>query len=264
MDQAWKISSMKATTTHLFTTVLVLTGLAIPTFWYWFPPGLTELAGGAKLFGLLALGLLLCGPLLTALLNRPGKSKRALAVDWVLIGVLQTGVLLLGVNALVQSRPLALVFETDRFRVVTYADIPSEALHDLTQWAEPWSLRGFITVGIRPPNSDQERIQRLDDVLWDISPSQRPMYWKEYTQFEFQIRQRARPLADLRAAYPAQLEMIERFTGSAVDNKLSPGKVCPVECIWLPLVGRHSLDWIVLLDPGSLAVKAFLPLDGFI
>lgn len=255
---------MKAITTHLFATVLVLTGLAIPTFSYWFPPGLSELTGGAKLFGLLALGLLLCGPLMTALLNRPGKSKRALAVDGVLIGVLQTGVLVVGVNALVQSRPLALVFETDRFRVVTYADIPSEALHDLTRWAEPWSLRGFITVGIRPPNSEQERLQRLDDVLWDISPSQRPMYWKEYAQFELQIRMRARSLADLRAAYPEQLEMIERVTGGVIHNKMTPGKVCRVECIWLPLVGRRSLDWIVFLDPDSLEVKASLPLDGFI
>lgn len=249
---------------HLVATLLVLTVLAAIVFLHWFPPGLRTMAGGVTLFGLLVAGLLVCGPLLTALLHRASKTRRALAADWVLIGVFQAGALLYGVNALAQARPLALVFETDRFRVVTYADIPVEALPDLAQWTQPWSLDGLITVGIRPPQSEQERLQRLDDMLVDISPSQRPVYWQALALSTKQIRQRARPLEALRTAYPAKQRMIECARQDIVLDKKARAEARSDECLWLPLVGRHSLDWVVLLAPDTLQVKAFLPLDGFI
>jgi len=248
---------------HLLATTLAAAGLALVVFGYWFPPGLRELAGGWKLFGLFVTGLLVCGPVLTALLYRTTKSRRALQVDVAFIGLLQMASLLYGLNALVQARPLALVFETDRFRLITHADIPAQALPPLAAWIRPWSLDGPVMASVRGPLSDEERAQRFDDMLLDISPSQRPVYWLDIAHSTAQIRDRVRSLSDLRAAYPAQQaaidQAVERGRARAAGPAVNGG-----EHVWLPLVSRRNLEWVVFLDPLTMQAMAFLPLDGFI
>lgn len=253
----------KAVGVHLLATALAAAGLAAVVFVYWFPPGLRELAGGGRLLALSVISLFVCGPVLTALLYRPTKSKRALQVDVVFIGVLQLASLLYGVNALIQARPLALVFETDRFRLVTHADIPVRALPPLAIWIRPWSLDSFVMTSIRGALSDEERAQRFDDMLADISPSQRPIYWQEMAHSIVQIRGRVRALSDLRAAYPEQQQAIDRAVERG-SPRAAGAVVSGGEAVWLPLVSRHNLEWVVFLDPLTMQAKAFLPLDGFI
>jgi hypothetical protein len=248
---------------HLLATMLMAAGLAVVVFVYWFPPGLRELAGGTTLFGLLVAGLLVSGPFVTALLYRTTKSRLALRVDVAFTGLLQVLSLLYGLNAIVQARPLALVFETDRFRLITYADIPLQALPPLTEWISPWSLDGLIMASIRGPSSAEERAQRFDDMLVDISPSQRPIYWQDIEYSTAHIRGRARLLSDLRAAYPSQQKAIDQAVEQ--DSARTVGKIANGErLMWLPLVSRHNLEWVVILDPLTVQIIAFLPLDGFI
>lgn len=260
VNTLYKSTHKKAFFSHFLSTLLVIGCLAFLTFHYWFPAGLRQLTGGLKLFLLFAMGLLASGPLLTAILYRSTKTRRALLVDTVLIALLQGMVLLLGLHALVQVRPLALIFETDRFRVISYADIPVQALPSLKGWTRPWSLDGPLVAGLRAAQSEDERAQRFDDMLVDISPSQRPTYWQDLTHSSEEIRRNARQLSDLRSAYPAQWEIIDQVAQQVTDDLTPDGK----KGIWLPLVSRASLDWVILLDTQTLQPKAFLPLDGFI
>ena len=241
---------------HLLATLLVGCGLAVIALQYWFPLELGQLAGGVRLLVLFAVALLVCGPLLTALLYRSTKTRRALLVDAFLIAFLQGTALVYGLYALAQARPLALVFETDRFRLVTYADIPVQALPSLKPWTSPWSLGRFVMAGIRPAESEQERAQRFDDMMADISPSQRPIYWRDLGESIDEIQRRARPLADLHNAYPDQRQTIDL----AVSKEMRAEQVL----VWLPLVSRHSLEWVVVLDANTFEPVFVLPLDGFI
>lgn len=241
---------------HLLATLLVGGGLVVIALQYWFPLGLGQLAGGLRLLLLFAVALLVCGPVLTALLYRSTKTRRALLVDAFLIAFLQGTALVYGLYALAQARPLALVFETDRFRLVTYADIPVQALPSLKPWTNPWSLGRFVMAGIRSAESEQERAQRFDDMMADISPSQRPIYWRDLGDSMNEIRRRARPLADLHNAYPNQRQTI--------DLAVSKERRAEQELVWLPLVSRYSLEWVVLLDANTFEPVGVLPLDGFI
>ncbi|MCE1191358.1 MAG: hypothetical protein LWW96_04300 [Acidovorax sp.] len=251
-------AQLRAFIFHSLGTLVAIAGVGYIVFIYWFPTGLGELAGRNSLYGLCILGLFTSGPLLTALLYRSSKSQRALFIDMLLVAGIQCSALFYGVNALIVARPLALIFETDRFRMVTYADVPEQSHPLLEDWILPWSLRGYVVAGLRAPASEAERLQRFDDLLADIGPSQRPVYWQDISLSAEDIRNRSRPLADLINKYPAQRKKIEAIAHQAAATEKNP------DLVWVPLVSRLSLDWIIVLNVGTLKPMGFLPLDGFI
>jgi len=142
--------------------------------------------------------------------------------------------------------------------MVTYADVPEQSHSVLKEWILPWSLRSYIVAGLRAPQSEPERLQRFDDLLVDISPSQRPIYWQDISINAENIRHRARPLIDLLEKYPTYQKEIEAMTHQAEGAEKNP------DLVWVPLVSRLSLDWIILLDADTLKPMGFIPLDGFI
>jgi len=248
---------------HVLLSLAVVVLVALVVFVAWFPSPLGKLAGGLRLFWTLVGVDLVCGPLLTLLLYRATKTRLALAVDFSLIALLQLAALGYGLHTLAQARPLAQVFEVDRFRLVSYADIAEPDLQNLPGWAQPWSLAAVRTVGLRDAVSAAERLQSLGSSLSGVDAGQWPSRWQDYALNRQQVLQRSKPLAALRAAHPTSLDVIDQAVADAMAN-MQPGESPDADQLrWLPLVSRTSLDWVVLLDPSSLRIRAYAPLDGF-
>lgn len=199
---------------------------------------------------------MVCGPLLTWILIRPGKTWRALGVDLVLIACLQWGALAYGVHALALSRPLAVVFEVDRFRVISYSDVPEEemAAASVPVWFTPWQLQAPQMLGLRSVHGLGEKMSSVESAFQGVDAAQRPSRWQDYSLSKSDILRRARPLEDLRQRYPTEIGRIDAAANAA---GLHAGG------LWLPLVGRRSAEWIALIDPTSAAIVGYLPFDGF-
>lgn len=248
---------------HVLLSVAVSLLLGLLVFVSWFPLPLGRLAGGQHLFWTILGVDLICGPLLTLLVYRPTKTQLQLAVDFSCIALIQLVALVYGLHVLAQARPLALVFEVDRFRLVTYADIAEPDLQNLPNWAQPWGFGAVRTVGLREAASTTERLQSFEASLAGVDAGQWPSRWQDYALNRQQVLARSKPLNTLRLAHPTSLHVVNEAIAEAKAN-YQPGETEQVEQLrWLPAVSRNSLDWVVLLDPQTLRIRTYAPLDGF-
>lgn len=250
--------------THLALSVTVAALVSIPVFLIWFPTHLRHITDALRLF-LIMMGVdAICGPLLMLVLYQPTKTRRALMVDFSLIAAIQVSALAYGLNALVQVRPLAIVFEVDRFRVVSYADIAVADVKDLPSWAQPWSLKSPRMLSVKSATTPAERLENFDLALQGVDVGQRPKHWQNYEESRSQILKRSKPLNALYAARPEQLDVLSQAVTAALKN-IQLGEVRDPDALrWLPLVSRTTLEWVVLIDPSSLRIRAYAPVDGFI
>lgn len=242
---------------HLLASLLIAAAVAALIYGAWFVPPYQKMMGGITLF-LWMLGVdAICGPLMTWLLIRPHKTRRALWVDGTLIVCLQFCALGYGLHTLAYARPLALVFEVDRFRVLSYSDIPESELATVPAWFKPWSLQGPRLVGLHSEQSAslQDKIERVNAALQGVDAAQRPAQWQEYALSQADVLARARPLAELQARYPLDVAMIDAAAASAGAD------VAAVR--WLPVTYRMGNRWVALIAPGDARILAYLPLDGF-
>lgn len=258
----WRVAARVAAL-HLGVSALIAAAIGLLVVKIWFPFPFGELAGGLRLLWVIVAVDVICGPALMLLLYNPSKTRRALAVDITLIVGLQAAALGYGAHTLAQARPLALVFEVDRFRVVSYADIPAASLSAVPAWATPWSLGSPRVLAIRRAASLDEKISSVFGSLAGVEPSVQPDWWQDYSLAHPDVQARARPLEDLRKAYPEKLLLINQAAdksaqhperGEAEDSNL---------LLWLPLVGRRSMDWIVFIDPQTYRIRGYIQLDGF-
>ena len=255
--------ALKASAWHLIGSGLVAALAAALVFVFWYPFPYDQMTGGRHLFWLVVGVDVMCGPLLTLVLFSPAKPRAELARDLLLIIVIQLAALGYGLHTLAQARPLALVFETDRFRVVSLADLdPDESLDGaafkastgLGPWSH-WSLAQPRVLGVRKPKDGAELMQSVERSLAGVSPGQRPSWWQDYALSVPQALQHARPVPELAAKGPAQAAELAR----AVARSGQP----EAQLRWLPVVSRHAMDWVVLLDATSGQVRAFAHVDGF-
>lgn len=238
---------------HLGLSLLVAAGVAVLIAVFWFPAPFHLMAGGMQLFWWVLGVDIVCGPLLTWILIRPSKSQLALGVDLLMIACLQWGALAYGIHALALSRPLAVVFEVDRFRVISYSDVPEAENDTVPAWFSPWQLQPPQMLGLRSVHGLGEKMASLESALQGVDAAQRPSRWQDYVLSKPDILNRARSLEELRQRYPGYANRIDSAAGAA----------CPTSCVWLPVVGRRSTEWVALIDPSSAVIVNYLPLDGF-
>jgi hypothetical protein len=192
------------------------------------------------------------GPLLTFAVFDKAKGWRHLRRDLACIALLQVAALSYGINTVYQARPVAMVFEVDRFRVVTAADVYRPELPIAPNGYRSLPLTGPWLLGARAAQSGEERNDALFMGVSGVDIGQRPKFWQPYEMSRSAALIRSRPVALLAQRYPAQKTAIEAVLSDA-GLALNEGR-------FLPLVARR--DWVVLLSPkGDIA--GYMPLDGF-
>ena len=232
---------------HLAISVGVATLAAFFVFGVWYPHPYRELAGGRELFWLMVCVDVICGPILTLVLFNPGKTKKELIFDFSVIGVVQFSALLYGLFTVWLARPLYLVCEVDRFKVIALSDVNSEELLILPKDMRPKILSGPKVLGIRDPKNSEERNKVLFESLQGGRDfGERPEFYEKYE-------------GDIAKKSMLRARRLESFSNVS-DAERDFGAENIKNLYYLPVVARQ--DWIAVLDMNG-NILGFLKGNGF-
>lgn len=223
-------------------------------FGIWYPSPYDQLAGGRELFLLVVAVDLICGPLLTMVLFNPTKSRFELFLDLGVVTLLQLVALAYGVATVLAARPLFLVQEIDRFKVIAAPQIDRAALELLPSDLKPFWWSGPAIVSIRAPKDESERQSvLLEAVEGGRDYAERPEFYLPYdTAAALKSLKRAKPLSVFLEKQPSQ---------QAAALKLANEKNVVLSEMWyLPVMARQ--DWVAVLNKQG-RIQGFLKGDGF-
>lgn len=243
---------LKAAGIHLTVSMIVAALAAIVVFVVWYPGPFRELAGGRGLFVLLTSVDVVLGPLLTFAVFDRLKSRRHLRIDLGVIGALQLAALVYGMHTVFIVRPVAMVFEVDRMRLVVANDVAVEELPVALPEYRRLPLTGPLLLSVRTPTEGAERNDALFQGIAGKDIGVRPKFWQGYEQSKGKALARARPVAALLARYPAQADVARQ--------QLAAMKADPATSRFLPTMARG--DWSAVLDAEG-NVLGYLPYDAF-
>ena len=235
-------------------TVLVALFAGLLVFGIWYPKPYREISGGRELFVLLVAVDVILGPLITLAVFNRTKPRSELRRDLAIVVLVQISALVYGVWTVFEARPVHLVFEIDRFRVVHAVDVPQELLEFTPRGIDALPLMGPTLLGVRPFRDEKEKMEATLVALNGLALGARPDLWQTYEATQSEVLKAAKPVTELKRKLVSQAALIDAAvsqTGRSADN-----------LAYLPLVGRKSF-WTVILDPVSTEVLAFIPLDSF-
>ena len=243
-----------ASAIHLLGSILIAAVAAILVFGLWYPFPYRELAGGRELFVLIVLVDIVLGPMLTLVLFAPSKIPKELWRDLTIVVVLQLIGLGYGVWTVWQARPLFLVAEVDRFKVISRPVLQQGSIDALPQGLQPHSFSGPITTAIRDPKDATEKNTVLfESIQGGRDYGERPNFYIPYEgAAALKSLKRARPLEPFLQKYPTQ-----RKSASELANKAG---LRLESVLYLPVIARQ--EWIALLNERGIVI-GFLEGDGF-
>lgn len=248
------LGRLKATIVHALLSLMVAALAAALVFGLWFPYPFRDISGGRELFTLLVSVDVVLGPLLTFAVFSRGKPKRKLVADLVVIAVLQLSALGYGLFTVFIARPVHLVWELDRMRVVHAADIPLELLSKAPVNLQTMPLFGPTELAVRPFANAVEKADVTIAALSGVAIGSRPDLWQPYAEALPRVRDSAQPVEALLARKPADAETIR--------SALRDARVTEADVVWLPLVSRKSF-WTVFLRRDTLMPVAYAPVDPY-
>ncbi len=243
---------LRAAGIHVLVSSLIAACVALVTLRFWYPGQIGAIAGGTKLF-LLILGVdVVMGPLLTLIVFNVRKPRAELVRDLAVIGVLQLAALGYGLYTLHAARPVAVVLEPGRFRVVSAQEVRLEELPEARPEYRALSLSGPLLLGARASRTGEERLKSLDLALSGYDIGQRPSLWQPYAESRADAWSQAQPLEALARRHSERREELVRALAT-MGVTLEQGR-------YLPVVARG--DWVAVLKDGG-DIAGYAPFDGF-
>ncbi len=250
----WR-SRLRAAGVHLGLSVLVAALAAFLVFALWYPYPYREISGGRDLFTLVVSVDVVLGPLLTFAVFDLTKGWPVMRRDLAAIALLQLAGLAYGLWTVQIARPVHMVFEYDRFRVVHRAEIPKELEAQVPPGIELAPLSGPTVLALRPFRNGGEQADLTIAALGGLPLSARTELWQPYEVGRAEVLHAARPATQLKQRFPqraAEIDGVLRATGHDAAG-----------AAYLPLVGRKAEAWTVFLDARTAEVIGYLPLDSF-
>lgn len=251
-------SAAKAAGIHFLGSLLLGLLSALVVFLLWYPHPYGQLSGGRNLFAIVVAVDVICGPLLTWILFNPAKPRRELILDMSLVVLIQLSALAYGLHTAYVAKPIYLVHEIDRFRVISapdYGDIDvGKAINALPAELHPKLWGGPITVGIHlPDNKDERKDVLFESMYGGRDYAQRPEYYVPYD-------------SAYRQALVPRLRALDLFLKHFPDQTVEATQLATVSGIaisqlrFLPVL--HKQEWVAVLKPTG-EIAGFLPGDGF-
>jgi hypothetical protein len=244
----------KASGLHLGISVCVAAAAAMLVFALWYPWPYREVSGGRELFLILITVDVILGPLITLAVFDKRKPVRELAIDLTVVACLQLAALGYGLWTVAVARPVHLVFEFDRLRVVHAVDIPEELLAKAPPGIEPEPWTGPTLVAVRPFRDANESVEATMAALQGVQLGARPDLWQPWDAARDRVLAAARTAEALKRKAPTQ--------ASLVDAALQRAGRDPARTLYLPVVARRTA-WTAFLDPQTADIVGFAPLDSF-
>jgi hypothetical protein len=250
----WR-SRARAAGIHLAISAVIAALAALLVFALWYPYPYSEISGGRELFLLVVSVDVVLGPLITFSIFNRAKPRKELRRDLAFVGLLQLAGLAYGLWTVHLARPVHMVYEIDRFRVVHQVEIPLELLDRTPAGIEAIPLGAPTLLSLRPFRSEQEKVDFTMAALGGVHLAARPDLWEPYEAGRERILAEAKPVSELKSRFPAR--------AAEVDEALRKAGGDPARAAYLPLIARKAEAWTVLLDAGSAKVIGYVPLDSF-
>ena len=152
------------------------------------------------------------------------------------------------------ARPVHMVFEINRFRVVHAVDVPLQLLPRTPSGVIALPLTGPTMLGLRPFRDGSERMEATVAAVNGLHLGVRPDLWQPYSN----------SVVDVLTEAMSTTRLKQRFTGQSaeIDRVLSAVGRSANNTVYLPLVAPKFF-WTVFLDPVTAEVVATMPLDPF-
>ena len=244
---------LKAAGIHLAISLSITLLAALLVFFVWYPYPYREISGGRELFLLVVAVDVVMGPLMTLAVFNLNKPRKELRRDLAVIAVLQLAALGYGLWTVSVARPVHLVFEIDRFRVVHAIDVEPVLLKRAAPALQELPLTGPTLLSIREFKDSKENFDATMAELQGLQLGERPDLWQSYEKAKDKITATAKPVDELKKRFPARASEIDNALKSAPANA-SIG--------YIPLVGRNTF-WTVIINANTAEVLGFVPLDPY-
>lgn len=252
-SRAW-LDRMRAASIHTALSAVVAFCAAALVFLVWYPYPYREISGGRELFTLVVSVDVVLGPLLTFAVFDRRKPRRELMIDLGIIVMMQFTGLAYGLYTVALARPVHLVWEIDRMRVVHMTDIPDELLAKAPPDLRTLPLTGPTLLAVRPFSNSNERMEVTMAAVGGVMIGARPDLWQPYAAAAKRIRESAKPVSELKMRFPRRT--------ADIDAVLLRKHLTEAHVLWLPLAGRKDF-WTIFISSDTLLPVAYLPLDPF-
>jgi hypothetical protein len=249
---AWR-EKFIATGVHFIVTLLLAATAAALIFLVWYPAPFDEMIGGTELFVLIVSSDLVLGPLMSLVLYNSRKTRRALLIDYSLVGVLQLAALAYGISIMADARPVYVAYSKDRYEIVLAGDLKKKELaaaRDPQFSRIPWTGPKYAAVVI----STADYQDAMFEALAGNEEQTRPKFYVPYETQLDNVRKHAKPLAALEEKKPQARPLVE----AALKGKAQPKG----QFKWLPV--RHFRGfWTAIVDDANGEVVAWVDLDPY-
>lgn len=244
----------RAAGVHLFLSLTIAGLAALLVFWLWYPYPYREISGGRELFLIVVAVDVVLGPLVTFAIFDRRKSRAHLRADLAVVVLIQLAALAYGLWTVFVARPVHLVFEFDRFRVVHAIDVPAELMDKKPPGLQAMPWTGPTLLSVRPFKNAAEKFDATMAAFAGADLAARPDLWQDYRSAVPDVLQVAKPIQQLKERFPQRVPDIDAVVRSTGAD--------PKTLVYVPMVGRKTF-WTVLVRPGSGEVAGFLELDSF-
>jgi len=192
----------KASALHFGLSAFVATLAALLVFGVWYPYPYWKISGGRELFLLVVVVDVIIGPLITFAIFDIRKPLQELRRDLVVVILIQMSALGYGLWTMAMARPVHLVFEIDRFRVVHAIDVLPELLKQTPGGVIALPYSGPTMLGLRPFKDSQEKLDATISAFQGLQLGFRPDLWQSYEVSRKDVLRAAKPVGQLKSRFP--------------------------------------------------------------
>lgn len=233
-------------------TLAFVSALIVFSLWYRYPFG--EISGGRFLFLLTILVDVMLGPVCMFVVFNPKKSRLERLADLVFIISFQIAALAYGLWTAYQARPVHIVFEYDRFRVVHAIEVPKDKIALDRSDIDPMPITGPTLLSLRALTADEQMAFTLA-ALGGVPVAAQPTLWRPYDDAKIKVLSMARSIQDLRKRFPERNSDINQVIEGIGSGESS--------LVYMPVVSRNEKFWTVLLDKSTARPMGWLSIDSF-
>jgi hypothetical protein len=237
---------------HFLTTLAIAGCAAALVFLIWYPGAFLTMAGGLKFFLLITGCDLVLGPLISLVIYNSRKTRRALIIDYTVVGIVQLVALGYGLYIIESSRPVYVAFVVDRLEVVTAAEIADS---DLAAAKPPYTTRpkwGPQLIGTKLPTDTKESNELVFSSLSGKDVHVLPKYYVPFEAVTDAVKRTAEPIEALEKRHPSSKPVLA--------EALAAGGLDADRVRWLP-VGSNQGFWTALIDAQTGRPVRYIPYD---
>ncbi|MEN7343342.1 MAG: hypothetical protein AAAFM81_10385 [Pseudomonadota bacterium] len=239
----------KAVLTHFLLSAVIVSAILACIFFVWYPSPLFEINGATDILKILVGVDLVLGPLLTAVLYRPG--KKGLVFDLSFIALVQLSALIYGTSVFYSERPQFMVFSLDRYTILTEADVTD--LPTARSICADNDKLPCTTVVVFDDTMETRALLVKRAMEDNLEPEQMPEFWQPLGASASRVLAKARPLDDIIERAPAYADAV-RALQEQHARALS-------DMVFVPVVNRKLVGFCLIIDAGTAEMLDVIAVD---